>query len=307
MALDVMRIYQTRGWRSRDKGGSTKDNDEDKDDKEVSFAQDKDKKKKDCFKCGAEDYKSCPCDNMKRAREREQANKEKDQTGSNHLNISEEEASDSESESDEEGLSFGHISEETPKNWEVNNPKLREYCSTQEKKDLRSMILIDSGSTVDLFKSKRYLKDIHTAKNRCKIHTNGGTVYATQKGTLQGYGVVWYHPKALTNLLSLNNIKNKYRVQYDSAKEDSFLVHKPDGVRRFVGIADGLYALSDTKQTVEQHEYQFLELVEDNKTRYTRKMIKGAEKAKELYGMVQHPSMSDYKHMVRFGLIKIAL
>lgn len=40
---------------------------------------------KACFKCGAKDYKSCPCDNLKNAREKEQ--KRQKQKGSNHLLI----------------------------------------------------------------------------------------------------------------------------------------------------------------------------------------------------------------------------
>jgi len=44
-------------------------------------------------------------------------------------------------------------------------------------------------------------------------------------GHFLNYGDVWYHPDAITNILSLSNVKRKYIVTYDSSKENSFLVH----------------------------------------------------------------------------------
>ena len=65
MALDVMRIYQKSPRHNQN--NQSKDN-ENNNQEGASFVQKEDEKK--CFKCGAKDYKTCPCDNLKRVRER---------------------------------------------------------------------------------------------------------------------------------------------------------------------------------------------------------------------------------------------
>jgi len=39
-------------------------------------------------------------------------------------------------------------------------------------------------------------------------------------GDLPGYGTVWFYEDSIANILSLNNVKKKYRVTYDSAAYD---------------------------------------------------------------------------------------
>ena len=38
---------------------------------------------------------------------------------------------------------------------------------------------------------------------------------------------VWYHPEYITNTLSLANVKEQYRITYDSDKGGAFVVHVP--------------------------------------------------------------------------------
>ena len=64
-----------------------------------------------------------------------------------------------------------------------------------------------SGSTVDLIRDKQLIKNISKSELACNINTNAGIVSANLAGHLPGYGEVWYHPEALTNLLSLHNMK----------------------------------------------------------------------------------------------------
>ena len=125
-------------------------------------------------------------------------------------------------------------------------------------------------------------------------------------GTLPGYGQVWYHPEAVANLISLQNVKNKFKVTYDSKDEDCFIIHKPDGIRKFKATTNGLYALQmiELSKGENKDEFQFLQTVEDNKSRFSQQAIKLAKKAKDLYGIVQYPSIKDFKEMIRHNLIK---
>ena len=86
-------------------------------------------------------------------------------------------------------------------------------------------MLLNSGSTVDLFKSAKWLTNITESPLEYNFSTNGGMVHTKLQGTLPGYGVVWHHPDAITNILSLNNVQDKFRVTYDSKKKNSFYVH----------------------------------------------------------------------------------
>ena len=118
-------------------------------------------------------------------------------------------------------------------------------------------------------------------------------------GDLLGYGQVWYHPDAITNILSLNNVQKKFRVTYDSANGNKFVVHSEDYKRIFKATTKGLYVLDSNEE-----EYQFLETEMENSRSYSKRARHGAAKAKELFGIVQYPSLTDFKNMVRFNMIK---
>jgi len=45
---------------------------------------------------------------------------------------------------------------------------------------------------------------------------------------LLGYGIVWFYEDGIAYILSLNNVKRKYCVTYDSTACDCFEVHKAD-------------------------------------------------------------------------------
>ena len=51
----------------------------------------------------------------------------------------------------------------------------------------------------------------------------------TKKSELNGYGIFWYHSYGIDNILSLNNVKKKYKVTFDSELDDGFIVHKENG------------------------------------------------------------------------------
>ena len=300
MALDVMRIYQKHPKENnRDRN---KQDDDAKEEEGATFVQDE-KETKGCFKCGAKDYKKFPCDNLKKVREKEQKKKDKkNDKEEQHLHVGTERSvhfNDQvkvlyDDEDDDEGFAFA----QTGKQVKISKAA-QEFCDKYQEKDLGNALLLDSRSTIDLIKSRSMLEDLRHSSSVCNISTNGGQIQTDMQGVLPGYGKVWHHPEAITNILSLHNVKSKFRVTYDSNKADSFYVHKKDGIREFKATGKGLYALvTPTK------EYQFLETMEENKKQFTKKALHRAAKAKELYGMVQYPSMADFKSMVRYHMLK---
>jgi hypothetical protein len=72
------------------------------------------------------------------------------------------------------------------------------------------------------------------------IHSHAGVSSTRFQATLPGYGMVWFDPNGIANILSLSNVKKKYRVTFDSHTDDIFHVHKPDGTsKQFIALRDG--------------------------------------------------------------------
>ena len=72
---------------------------------------------------------------------------------------------------------------------------------------MKSWILLDSESTVDIFCNDTLLNKIHNSEDKIILHTNTGEMEVQMKGTLNGYHDVWYDNRAMANILSLNNMK----------------------------------------------------------------------------------------------------
>jgi len=121
------------------------------------------------------------------------------------------------------------------------------FCNVSTKLNLRSMILLDNQSTVDIFCNKKLLKDIHVSDEAVTVHGNGGALTTNKRGTLKNHGEVWYHEDAITNILSLKNVRSKFLLTYVSHPQSIFTVHKPDGsINQFRMHQDGLHYF-DTK------------------------------------------------------------
>ena len=100
-------------------------------------------------------------------------------------------------------------------------------------------ILLDNQSTVDIFQNGLLLKNIRESRTSMRIHCNAGVTTTKQIGDLPGYGVVWYHPNGIANILSVARVKEHgYRVTFDSDNGNAFHVHKPDGTVRIFSQSD---------------------------------------------------------------------
>jgi len=91
-----------------------------------------------------------------------------------------------------------------------------------------------------------------------------GKAIITKKGDLIGYGIVWFHPEGIMNILSLSNVQKKHSVTYDSTLSEGFLVFKADGtVQSFRPSRKGLF-FSDVKSDI---AHTFISTVDNNKTK----------------------------------------
>ena len=116
----------------------------------------------------------------------------------------------------------------------VVNNKQNAYCYVQPStKKNDDCILLDNGSTLDIFHNRKLLQNIRTSDTTMKTICNAGVKRTNKIGTLPGYGDVWYDEHGIANIPSLSNVTKRYQVTYNSRNSDGFIVHKPKGPNQY--------------------------------------------------------------------------
>lgn len=203
------------------------------------------------------------------------------------------------SSSTKEGTEIGHIHQQ--------DGTIRDVSTSSFNKQRASVIPVgsiglDSMSSVDIFGNKELLRNIRTVDNTMTVICNAGVITVNQMGCFDGYGEVWYHPQAIANILSLNNVQRCFRVRYDSQEGDCFVVMRTDGSTRVFRPTDkGLYVSQVTGQN---RETVMVSTVEQNKQEYTRREVRRAGKARRLLAIIGRPSEQKLMQIVRNGQLR---
>jgi Zinc knuckle len=169
---------------------------------------------------------------------------------------------------------------------------------TNNKLNLREMQLLDNQSTTDLFCNRKFVTNIRQVKGQVSVKGNGGTLTTNLKADVKGYGEVWFSEDAITNILSMANVTKKFRVTYDSQQDGSFVVHTPKGKILFTKHPDGLHYFDPRAR-----HSSFLQTVDENETGYSKRQLDRAKEARSLYAKVGHPSIGDFKAMIKHNMI----
>ena len=91
----------------------------------------------------------------------------------------------------------------------------------------------------------------------------------------------------------MKNVKQKYRVTYDSYADCVFTVHKPGKLLHFVIHKDGLH-YHDTRN----REITLVKTVQENEEGNRQRQIKDAKKAQYLYAKVGYPYARDFHQII---------
>jgi hypothetical protein len=84
-------------------------------------------------------------------------------------------------------------------------------CFLQNSTISHLWILINSCSSVNIIANAELLHDIKTTNNPINVHCNAGTVSVSKMGLLGDYPEwVWFNPKGIANILSLDNVSKHY-------------------------------------------------------------------------------------------------
>ena len=85
---------------------------------------------------------------------------------------------------------------------------------------------MDSQSTMDLFFNPELGIETFTYNSSMQLKVNGGTMLVTHKAKMAGYHKnIWSSKRAITNIIALSNIIQKYRVTYDR-EENMFIFRR---------------------------------------------------------------------------------
>ena len=145
-------------------------------------------------------------------------------------------------------------------------------------KDLRRLLLLDNQSTCDIFCNKALVTKVWRSKSSITVQGNVGSITTNFKAFVKNYGEVWFDTRAITSILSLKNVKNKYRVTYDSETEDVFTVHMNKGRKmQFKMHEDGLH-YHDTAD----RQVTLIQTVQQNKAGYSQRQLATAHTARDL-------------------------
>lgn len=98
---------------------------------------------------------------------------------------------------------------------DYNTNQHNEICHTQEKSIAKSWIILDNGSTVDIFPNKDLLTNIRSTKTIMNVRCNARVTKTNLQSDLKGYGKVWYNPQGIANILSLSHVQEKNRITFD--------------------------------------------------------------------------------------------
>ena len=172
-------------------------------------------------------------------------------------------------------------------------------ATLQEK--LRDWLLLDNQSTDNIFCNKKYLRNIQKVDATLNLTSNGGRLSTNMQGEYPGFGMVWYNPAGITNIVSQARVEEKgYRVEYDSDK-GQYTVSGKKGKIFFTKSPEGLYVMP---LNVSNQGVTLVETVEGNKQGFSARQIERADIAKRLYEMIGFPSMNDYKKIVQMNGIR---
>ena len=249
---------------------------------ETSFAQNKIV----CYCCGKEDHKSPDCPDKDKI-PKDQWFINKAGTAYQHY-ITTKSSTDHEEEDSKASarVSWSGMHVATTEEYSLANGK--------DVEEMRDYIILDNGSSVDLFTNEKFVENIHKSKNKLILATNAGTKTNYTKASVPDYGEVWFDKDAIANIFSFKNMKDKYRITYDSDKEDAFLVYSNNGVIKFEATPQGLYRFKVSKAYLESLDHKgtnnLIDTVEENKTQFTARQFDQAKLARKLYHNMGTPT-----------------
>ena len=153
-------------------------------------------------------------------------------------------------------------------------------------------ILLDTQSTVHLFKSSRLVTNIQSASDGSTLtcFSNGGSHDSSLEGIFGDFGTVWHNPDAIANILSFASVSDKFQIDFVQ-HQNAFFVTLPSGfVIPFICSSRGLYFHEIRWKLRRDFVFNFVNTVNDNIKLFSPRQVKKTKQARELYILMGRPS-----------------
>ena len=161
----------------------------------------------------------------------------------------------------------------------------------------KEAVLLDTGSNCSVFNNRNLLTDIKKSNKVLRAYSNGGYQDSHYVGKYRNVFEVWYNKDSLVNILSLAEVRKKYRVTMDSSESNTLVVHISENDRmNFYENENGLYLLGSKSKN--SFNYSCINLVDNNKLLYTKREVKAAEQSRLLYRNCNKPGYARFFHML---------
>ena len=268
-----------------------------------SFAQ-KDIKNAQCYCCGKKGHLSNACPEKDTRKKEDWAMKK----AILHMQKESENENDENHDGDDDASQVSTKSNKsTSRNWQhlhIHKASLHNREEERASGIKKRSILLDNGSTLSLFGNPDMVENIRESNVTLELATNAGTIKSNQIADVPGFGTVWYDKNAIANIFGLSELKKKFRITFDSEKEDAFVVHTGKGkVLKFVCNPEGLYHYEVSKDFIKKQSH-LINTVRENRAGYTQRQFERAKKARELYHNVGTPTIENFKALLKMNAIK---
>ncbi|KAI2508903.1 Reverse transcriptase (RNA-dependent DNA polymerase) [Fragilaria crotonensis] len=166
-------------------------------------------------------------------------------------------------------------------------------------------ILLDSQSTMSVFRNARMLRNIRNSGRVLRALTNGGYQDSTMVGNFPNLGEVWFNKNSIANILSLAEVRKVCRVTMDTASEPALHVHRLDGsVMKFVEHPSGLYVYKSNDTSDRVTGYTMVNTVAKQRKLFSRREVKAADEACELYRKIGRPAETEFVELLKSNAIR---
>ena len=161
-------------------------------------------------------------------------------------------------------------------------------------------ILLDSQSTISVFKNANMLTNIRNSGRVLRAITNGGYQDSILVGDFPNLGEVWYNGNSIANILSLAEVRKVCRVTMDTSTEHALIVHRHDGsLMKFVEHPSGLYIYKRNDTNASVTGYTMISTVATQKRLFSPREIKAADLARDLYRKIGRPAEADFQRILK--------
>jgi hypothetical protein len=162
-------------------------------------------------------------------------------------------------------------------------------------------ILLDSKSTISVFKNEPMLTNIRHSGRIIRAITNGGHQDSDTVGDFPNLGEVWFNRNSIANILSLADVQKVCCVTMDTSSEPALLVHRLNGsVMKFAEHASGLYLYkchNPTNNSISWYD-TMVSTVAEHKKVFSRREIQAADVARELYRKIGRPDEAEFQSIL---------